>query len=187
MRTLLLSLVMLTCFTGYASAQDVGSRSKTVCAALETALKKKPADITATDLANLKELTLPHIHIPCFNENDFAGMTNLKKLHFRSLFHKKGAGTETAAISAKVFAKLSSLEELIITDDQLGRLPDDVFSGLKSLKVLDLSDVSLLRVPKSMLELPKIEVIYYDGDGLSKEDYAALQKALGDKLKSHRE
>lgn len=186
-RTLLLSLFLIACSAGPALAQDVGSRSKTVCTALETALKKKPGDITAVDLASLTELNLPHIHIPCFGENDFAGLTKLKKLQFYSLFHKSGERNEIAAFNQKVFAKLPHLEELIITRDQLGNLPDDAFSGLTSLKVLELTKIEMTRLPKSLLTLPKIEVIYYDGNGLSKEDYDALKKEYGDKLKPKRE
>ena len=187
MKTLLLALFLIACSTGPVRAQDVGDRSKTVCVALETALQKKPAEITAADLANLTELKLPHVHIRSFNDNDFAGMTKLKKLHFFSLFHNRGRPNDPVAINAKVFAKLSALEELIITDDQLGQLPDDVFAGLTSLKVLELTNVTLPRLPKSMLTLPKIEVIYFDGQGMSKEDYATLKEKLGDKLKSRRE
>ena len=95
-------------------------------------------------------------------------------------------GTTPVAINGKVFAKLSSLEELIITSDQLGLLPDDVFAGLTSLKVLELSKVTLPRLPRSMLNLPKIEAVYYDGKGMSKDDYETLKKALGAKLKAAR-
>ncbi len=186
MKTLLLSLFALACSAGLVRGQDVGNRSKTVCTALETALQKKPAEITATDLASLTELKLPHIHIPCFKENDFDGMTKLKKLQFYSLFHKTGERNEIAAFNGKVFAKLSSLEELIITSDQLGNLPDDAFAELKSLKVLELTNITMTRLPKSLLTLPKIETIYYDGKGMSKDDYEALKKEYGDKLKAKR-
>lgn len=187
MRTLLLSLVVVSCSTGLARAQAPGERSKTVTAALESAIKKKMADITADNLATLTELRLPHIHIPAFNDNDFDGLTKLKKLHFHSLFHKKAKPNEPVAITGRVFAKLSSLEELIITGDQLGQLPDDVFTGLTSLKTLDLSYVHMARLPKSMLTLPKIETVHYEGKGMTKEDYATLKEKLGDKLKGNRE
>jgi Leucine-rich repeat (LRR) protein len=187
MRTLLLSLFLLACSFAPVRADDLGDRSKTVRTALERALNKKAADITAADLAGLKELELPHIHIPNFKENDFAGLTKLKKLHFYSLFHKQGKANEVVAFDKKVLAKLSGLEELIIEDDELGLLPDDAFAGLTSLKVLELTGSTLSRLPKSMLELPKIEAIYYDGEGMNKEDYATLKKALGDKLKPRRE
>lgn len=89
--------------------------------------------------------------------------------------------------TGKVFAKVSGLEALIIADDQLGtQLPDDMFAGLTSLKVLELSKVVLPRLPRSMLTLPKLEAMYYDGKGMSADDYAALKKALGDKLKPQR-
>ena len=183
MKTLLLSLFVFGCSAGVSPAQDVGNRSKTVCTALETALQKKPAEISPTDLAGLTELKLPHIHIPCFKENDFDGLTKLKKLHFFSLFHKKATANEVAAFNEKVFAKLPDLEELVIEADQLGNLPDDAFAGLKSLKVLEMNNVRFARLPKSLLTLPKIEAIYYDGVGMSKEDYETLKKEYGDKLK----
>lgn len=85
-----------------------------------------------------------------------------------------------------MFAKLSSLEELIIANDQLGPLPDDVFAGLTSLKVLELSNVTLTRLPKSLLNLPKIETVYCNGKGLNKDDYETLKKTFGDKLKAKR-
>jgi hypothetical protein len=187
MRTRLLSLLVLAGTAGLAHAGDFGDRSRTVTTALEARLKKKAADVTKEDLAGVTELNLPHVHIPKFEDGDFAGLTGLKKLHFYSLFHKKGTDKEPVAISGKVFAKLSGLEELVIESDQLGLLPDDVFAGLTGLKVLELSNVTLKRLPKSMLELPKIEAVYYDGKGLSKEDYDKLKKALGDKLKARRE
>jgi hypothetical protein len=186
MKKFLLSFLVIAFSVSLVRAQEPGGRSKTVWAAVEEQLKKKSADITADDLANLTELKLPHIHLKSFNEHDFAGMTNLKKLHFYSLFHNRGRSTDPIAIDGKVFAKLSSLEELIITWDQLGQLPDDVFSGLTSLKVLEMTNVTLTRLPKSMLELQKIETVYYDGKGMSKEDYETLKSTLGNKLKQTR-
>lgn len=188
MRTLLLSLFVLACFAGVGRTQDVPDRSKTVRTTLEHVLKKKAPDITAADLANLSELELEHIHIRSFTDNDFAGMTKLKKLYFESLFHKSGTKKgEIPAFTEKVFAKLPQLEELIIDSDELGDLPDDAFSGLKSLKVLELIDVNFERLPKSLLTLPKLEVIYCDGREMKKEHYEALKKAYGDKLKPRRE
>jgi hypothetical protein len=187
MKTLLLALFLLACSVSPTRADDFGDRSKTVTTALETHLKKKAADITAADLATVTELKLPHIHLPEFKENDFAGLPKLKKLHFYSLFHKKGGGNEVAAFTEKVFAKLPDLEELVIESDQLGNLPDDAFAGLKALKVLELNNVRFARLPKSLLTLPKIETLYYDGNGLSKEDYETLKKEYGDKLKPKRE
>ena len=89
-------------------------------------------------------------------------------------------------LNGKVFKDLSRLEELRITQDQLGQLPDDVFAGLTSLKVLDLSYITLNRLPRSLLTLPRIESVYYQGRGMSKEDYATLKNRLGDKLKGDR-
>jgi hypothetical protein len=186
MKSLLLSLLLLVCSVGLARADDFGTRSPTVTQALETKLNKKAGEITAADLATVTELKLPHVHIRAFDENDFSGLTKLKKLHFYSLFHKKGKPEEVVAFSGKVFAKLPNLEELIITGDQLGLLPDDAFEGLTSLKVFEMTNVTLPRLPKSLLTLPKIEAVYYDGRGMSKEDYATLKEKLGDKLKAKR-
>lgn len=186
MKTLLLSLFALACHAGAVRADDLGNRSPTVTEALEAKLGKKLSELTAADLETVTELKLPHTHIPAFNDNDFGGLTKLKKLHFYSLFHKKGKPDEVVAINDKVFAKLSGLEELIITD-QLGLLPDDVFAGLTGLKVLDLTNSTLSRLPKSLLALPKIETVYYDGRGLGKRDYDTLKEKLGDKLKPKRE
>ena len=186
MKTLLFSLLFAAPVT-LARADDFGDRSKTVTTALEMQLNKKAPEITSADLATVTELKLPHIHLPEFKENDFAGLPKLKKLTFFSLFHKKGAANEVPAFTEKVFARLPDLEELIITSDQLGNLPDDAFAGLKSLKVLELTNITMLRLPKSILELPKIETVYYDGKGMNKDDYEALKKALGDKLKPKRE
>jgi Leucine-rich repeat (LRR) protein len=170
MRHSILFLSVVLFVGSLVAAGDFGDRSKTVTFALESKLKKKASEITTADLATVTELKLPHIHIPVFNDDDFAGLTKLKKLQFYSLFHKTGAQSDSVAISGKVFAKLSSLEELIISADQLGNLPDDVFAGLTSLKVLELSYVHLPRLPKSMLNLPKIEAVYYDGNGMNKDD-----------------
>jgi Leucine-rich repeat (LRR) protein len=185
MKTLLLSFLLIVCSASLVRADDFGTRSKTVTIALEAKLKKKAPEITAADLAAVTELKLPHIHLPAFLDDDFAGLTGMKKLHFYSLFHKSADKTP-AAMSDKVFAKLSNLEELVIADDQLGTLPDGVFTGLTSLKVLEFSNVTLLRLPKSMLTLPKIEAVYYDGNGMDKDDYETLKKTLGDKLKPKR-
>src|SRR5271154_5484524 len=46
------------------------------------------------------------------------------------------------------------------------RLTGVAFAGLTSLKVLELSNVTLPRLPRSMLNLPKIETVYYDGKGM---------------------
>lgn len=188
MKTLFLSCLVIAVPASLVRAGDFGDRSKTVTTALEKQLNKKAADITAADLATVTELKLPHLHLPAFQDDDFAGLTKIKKLYFFSLFHKQpDAPANAAAFTNKVIARLSSLEELIITDDQLGTLPDDVFAGLTSLKVLELSNISLPKLPKSMLNLPKIEVVYYDGKGMGSEDYETLKKALGDKLKEKRE
>jgi hypothetical protein len=153
--------------------------------ALEQALNKRSVDITPADLETVTALKLPHIHIKSFQEDDFAGLPKLKKLHFFSLLHNQGRPSDPIAISNKVFAPLSNLEELII-NEQLGQLPDGVFSGLTSLKTLDLTNSTLPRLPKSLLALPKIETVYFDGRGMSKEDFATLKNALGDKLKNRR-
>jgi len=114
MKAPLFSLLLIACTASLANAQGLGDRSKTVTTALETTLKKKAADITADDLAGLTNLELPHIHIPAFHSNDFDGLTKLKTLRFRSLFHKRGKTNDPAAFSGMVFAKLSTLEELSI-------------------------------------------------------------------------
>src|SRR5437588_3390497 len=85
MNTILFSAVLMPVSFFQPPEANVCDRSKPVCVALERALKKKCAAITATDLATVTELKLPHIHIPSFKDNDFAGLTNLKKLHFFSL------------------------------------------------------------------------------------------------------
>jgi hypothetical protein len=191
MKTFSLPLLVFAVLTSLAHAGDVSNRSSTLINALEVCLKKKASEITAADLATVTDLKLPHIHIPAFKDDDFAGLTNLKRLHFYSLFHRVGPKKLNASpppIGSKVFAKLSSLEELILADDQLGtQLPDDVFAGLTSLKVLELSKVTLPKLPRSMLNLPNIEAVYYDGKGMSPDDYATLKKVLGDKLKPTRE
>ncbi|MFO0965203.1 MAG: hypothetical protein U0793_06415 [Gemmataceae bacterium] len=183
MKALLLSAVVTPLAFGQAPAPNVRDRSKPVCVALERALKKSGAAITAADLATVTELNLPHIHIKSFKDNDFAGLTKLKKLHFYSLLHNEGRPTDPIAIGVKVFSHLSSLEELII-DEELGLLPDGVFSGLASLKVLDLTGSTLPRLPASLLTLPNIETVIFDGEGMSREDYSTLRKTLG---KKHRE
>jgi|GEM_PF-5016839 len=185
MKTPLLPLLVIFCGVSSAQAQNVADRSKPVSVALEKSLNKTAANITAADLETVTELKLPHIHIKSFKDDDFAGLTKLKKLHFFSLLHNQGRPEDPIAINGKVFAKLPNLEELIM-NEQLGLLPDDVFSGLSSLKILDLTGATLPRLPASMLTLPKIEVIYFDGRGMSKEDYGALKMKLGDKLKPKR-
>lgn len=188
MRTLLLALFLLACSAGSARALDPNERSKTVIESLEYKFEKKYAKITADDLASLTELELLHVHIPNFKNGDFAGMTKLKKLYFESLFHKGGGKkANVIAFTKEVFAKLPQLEELIIEDDELGTLPDDAFEGLKSLKVLELKNTTFTKLPKSLLELPKIEAIYYGGEDVSEKHYEALKKAYGDKLKPKRD
>jgi Leucine rich repeat len=188
MKTLLLFAVLLAPAPAQVQAPNVAGRSEPVCVALEKQLNKKAADITFADLGKVTELQLPHIHpkAKAFKDDDFAGLRNLKKLEMYSLFHNSGRPDAPIAISGKVFKGLSKLEELRIAQDQLGQLPDDVFAGLTSLKVLDLSYVTLNRLPRSLLTLPKIEAVYYEGRGMSKEDFATLKSKLGDKLKGNR-
>jgi Leucine-rich repeat (LRR) protein len=186
MNSILLAAMFVPLASGQPATISVSDRSEPVCVALEGALKKNRNDITSPDLEKVTELKLPHIHIKSFKEHDFAGLTNLKKLHFFSLLHNQGRPNDPIAIDGKVFANLSKLEELIMTE-QLGQLPDDVFTGLKSLKTLDLSWGTLNRLPKSMLTLPNIETVYFDGRGMSKDDYETLKTSLGAKLKARRE
>jgi hypothetical protein len=192
MNALMLSAVLLPFAAPLPPAANVPSvsdRSEPVSAALEKQLNKKAGEITAADLANVTELQLPHIHpkAKAFKDYDFAGLTNLKKLEMFSLFHNNGRPEAVIAISGKVFQDLAKLEELRMTSDQLGQLPDDVFSGLTSLRILDLTNITLPRLPKSLLTLPKIEAVYFDGRGMSKEDYETMKNTLGTKLKPKRE
>jgi hypothetical protein len=188
MRSIVLSAVMFT--AGIAQAQEarVQDRSEPIRVGLEKKLNKKAADVTLADLEKVIELQLPHIHpkARCFKDDDFVGLTNLKKLHMYSLFHNRNQKGAPVALTANVFKPLAKLEELTIKDDQLGQLPDDVFAFLTSLKVLDLSHAMLYRLPDSLLSLPQIETVYYEGGGLSKEDFATLKNALGAKLKGNR-
>jgi hypothetical protein len=188
MKTLLLSAVLFTAAFVQAQEPNIAGRSEPVSVALEKQLNKKAAEISFADLEKVTELQLPHIHpkAKAFKDEDFAGLTNLKKLQMYSLFHNNGRPEAPIAISGKVFRDLTKLEELRITQDQLGQLPDDVFAGLTSLRVLDLSYIALNRLPSSLLTLPRIETVYYAGQGMSKEDFAALKNKLGDKLKGNR-
>ena len=185
MRSILLAAFLAASALGQPSASKVRDRSEPVCVALEKVLKKNRAEITAADLGTVTELKLPHIHIKSFKDDDFAGLTNLKKLHFFSLLHNQGRPTDPVAINNNVFAELANLEELTM-NEQLGLLPDEVFSGLESLKILDLSNATLPRLPKSMLTLPNIETVYFDGRGMSKEDFETLKSTLGSKHKLRR-
>ena len=187
MQPLLLLMTLFTTPLPPVQQPNVVDRSEPVRAALEKKLSKKADAITLADLETITELDLPHIHpkARAFKDDDFAGLTNLKKLKMYSLFHHRKA-QPGVAISGKVFKDLSKLEELAILDDELGQLPDDVFSGLTSLRVLDLSYITLDRLPNSLLTLPKIETVYCDEKGMSKEDFATLKKNLGDKLKGNR-
>jgi hypothetical protein len=174
--------VVLSLFTfAQISRADVCDRSKPVYTALQTTLKKTCKEIVAADLAAITDLKLPHIHIKSFKDDDFAGLTNLKKLFFHSLLHNLGTPEAPIAIGEKVFVPLAKLEELVI-DEDLGLLPDGVFAGLVSLKVLDLSNSTLSRLPASLLTLPKIEKVYFDGEGMSSEDYNKVRVTLGNKL-----
>ena len=185
MTLILLAALLVPLPPGQPPVANVRDRSEPVCVALESVLNKKRTEITAADLERVTELKLPHIHIKSFKDHDFAGMTNLKKLHFFSLLHNEGRPIDPIAINGKVFAGLSSLEELIMREE-LGLLPDDVFSGLTSLRILDLTDGSLSRLPKSLLTLPRIETVYFDGDGMSQEDFNTLKNALGSKHQMER-
>ena len=186
MNQLLVAAMLVSSVSGQPPAANVRDRSEPVCVALEKTLNKNRAEMNTADLEKVAELKLPHIHIKSFKDHDFAGLTNLKKLHFFSLLHNQGRPTDPIAIDGKVFADLSKLEELTM-NEQLGLLPDDVFSGLTSLKILDLSNATLPRLPKSLLNLPKIETVYFDGRGMSKDDFETLKAKLGSKHKVRRE
>lgn len=164
---------------------DVVNRSQAVRVALEKQLNKKAAEITLADLKQVTQLVLPHLHpkAKCFKDDDFSGLSNLKKLTMMSMFHNRGLAEAPIALSRKVFRHLGRLEQLSITRDQLGQLPDDVFADLSSLTVLDLSHVSLSRLPRSLL---KIETVHFEGRGMSKEDFETLKSNLGDRLKGNR-
>lgn len=187
MQTLLVFAALFATPLPQVQQPNVADRSEPVRDALEKQLNKKADEITLADLEKVTELNLPHIHpkARALKDDDFAGLTNLKKLTMWSLFHSSRPGSPVA-LSGKVFKDLSKLEELRITADQLGQLPDDVFAGLTSLKVLDLSFITLNRIPSSLLTLPKIEIVHYEGKGMTKEDFEALKTKLGDKLKGNR-
>lgn len=176
-------LLSAFCLSRPLIAGGVCERSEPVVFALSQDLGKKCDDIQPADLAKVTELRLPHIHINAFMDNDFVGLTNLRKLVMRSLFHNWGFPTDPISINEKVFADLSSLEELHINTDQLGLLPDGVFSGLTGLKYLNLMGTSMSRLPASLLTLPKIEEVRcHEGLGLLPVDFSRLKAALGSKL-----
>lgn len=178
---LFLSLTVCCLSVSAVCAAGIEGRSEPVLKALEKQLKKKAKDITADDLAKVTELELPHLHIKKFKDDDFDGLKNLKKLKFHSLLHNGGTPKDPVTISNEVFGGMDLLEELTI-EDELGLLPDEVFSGLRSLKVLNLSGSTLNRLPMTMLTLPSIEKVYYDGAGMTKEEYEKLKKTYGNKL-----
>jgi hypothetical protein len=180
--SVLLIILGVLGFSHFAQA-DVCSRSKPVYRALEKQLQKKCQQIVPSDLVTVKKLSLPHIHIPSFKDDDFEGLENLTQLEFPSLFHKLGIAGEKISVNERVFAKLSKLEVLRMTNDELGLLPDGVFSGLTSLRVLDLNGSDLSRLPKSILDRPKIQEVIFDGTGLSNGDFQILRNKLGTKLK----
>jgi hypothetical protein len=182
-------LLLAVFLTPLALAQDpfpnVRDRSDPVRAGLVDALGKNAGDITSADLVKITNLKLPHIHLQSFKDQDFIGLTNLKKLHFFSLLHNRGRTTDPIAIGPKVFLPLANLEELIL-QEQLGLLPDDVFAGLTNLRILDMTSATLNRLPKSLLTLPKIEMVYFTGHGMPAADYATLKEKLGPKLQQRR-
>ena len=182
-KTYLLTLIGAISLANVAVA-DVCQRSGAVKNALVNKLQKNCDTINEADLLSISDLTLLHIHLRNFLEDDFVGLTNLRKLRFFSLFHKSGGETETKAFTAKVFKPLVQLEELSITSDNLGELDDDVFIELGSLRLLRLSGITLGRLPLSLLVMPKIESVIYTGDGLTDLEIKVLKHALGDKLKA---
>jgi len=132
-------------------------KTSTVSQSLVAATGKQLKDITEADLLEIRMLNLPHIHINKFFENDFEGLTNLKELKIRSIFHTQPGFPE------KVFRGLDGLERLTSDFNQFTAMPDDVFSPLDNLQVLDLGDSEFDRLPRSIFELKNVKTIFASG------------------------
>jgi hypothetical protein len=60
-------------------------------------------------------------------------------------------------------------------------------NGLTSLKMLVKPNCTLPRLPKSLLALPKVETVYFDGRAMSKGDFDKLKETLGEKHRLKRQ
>lgn len=163
-----------------AIADGTCGRAKAVHSALSDLNRIKCDATVEGDLLSVTELELNHHHLANFHENDFAGLTNLKKLAFYSLFHKPYIHPEVKPFESYVFAPLNNLEVLEM-DEELGELNDNVFDRLENLKVLRLESSHLLNLPQSLLELPKIEAIHATSFNFEHNaDFDKLKSTYGD-------
>lgn len=136
--------------------------------ALEAATHTSYERISARQMEEVTELTLPHEHILNFFEEDFHRLPALKSLVIRSIFHRQGTRKALCAgnldceftLPDKIFSGLTSLEHLSLHANQFDTLPDGVFDGLEKLEILDLRQLSVPVLPSSLSRLPAIKTIF---------------------------
>ncbi len=160
--------IFLTGIAQDAKAQGICSRTFAVQQAILSILPPFFNCSTVTDdwLAAITELNIDDEGVVILRDNDFAGMSGLKKLDVNftsltdlpegifsgltSLERLRMIENSFSTLPADLFDGLSSLKFLILVDNGLDFLPADLFDGLSNLEQLDLRDNSLTDIDANL-------------------------------------
>ena len=112
------------------------------------------ANIDATHLAGITELSLRLKSITSLKAGDFAGLTNLEHLRLDN--------NQLSTLPAGIFNGLTNLQRLDLDTNQFSTLPESIFNGLTSLKFLGLSsNYQLSTLPAGIFSgLTSLEQLY---------------------------
>ena len=125
-------------------------------------------DVTVSDLAGIRTLSLSRMEITTLKLADFAGLSGLTQLYLldnqlstlpEGVFDGLGNlqllflhENQITGLPAEAFNGLESLHTLTLYQNKISALPEGVFDGLGSLQTLDLSDNQISTLPAGAFE-----------------------------------
>lgn len=147
------------------------------------------SNLTSDTFQNLSQLTELHLEWNKISELDdhvFFGLTKLKVLKLRgnllTTFSDEVFGFEASSLEElnlkgnrlrelSSLGRLTSLNSITLSSNQLSNLPEDIFRNVTALEYLDLSENQLTSLPKTVFSgLLGIKAIHLNKNNLSKLD-----------------
>nr|XP_056704213.1 malignant fibrous histiocytoma-amplified sequence 1 isoform X2 [Euleptes europaea] len=152
-----------------------------VLAARRNRLARLPPAAALRHLARLAELDLSRNRLRGGGGDDGRSLAPLRGLRKLNLSHNQlgeGEGEGGGSLPAGL-GQLPHLEELDLSFNRLGRLPEQALAGLRQLRALDADHNRLPAFPPALLALPALEELDLSGNRLLRalpEGIAALRR-----------
>ncbi|XP_077201781.1 malignant fibrous histiocytoma-amplified sequence 1 [Paroedura picta] len=144
-------------------------------------LARLPSAAALRHLAHLAELDLSHNRLRCLRDDGHA-LALLRGLRKLNLSHNQlggGGGCGGGGTLPAGLGELRQLEELDLSFNRLGRLPEQALAGLRQLRTLDVDHNQLPAFPPVLLELDALEELDCSGNrllGAVPEGISALRR-----------